>query len=290
MSEMFLHYFTNESDFPFYIQYGLHEEPMFLHSHKDFFELVIVLEGSATHVVDDEKYTISQGDVFVIGHQTVHGYTDTDNLRICNLMFRPDFFDNPSFDVRSSPGFHALFILEPYISKEHSFKSRLKLNLLEYNRIQSAIAELIQEYNSKPAGYRTFFMCKFMELVVRLSRLYELAPELEKGNLLSLSVPVAYMEHNFCENITLDSLAAQAGFSVRHFTRLFQNAYHTPPTAYLMKLRLQKATTLLSSTSLSVSEVAFQSGFEDSNYFTRQFRKHYGVTPSQFRHSVHNTI
>lgn len=285
MSDMFLYYFTNDADFPFFIQYGLHDAPMFLHSHRDFYELVIVLEGSATHVVDDEKYTVSKGDVFVIGQSTVHAYTDTDNLRICNLMFRPDFFDNPAFDVRSSPGFHALFILEPYISKEHSFKSRLKLNLVDYGRIQAMIADLIQDYTTKPSGYRTFFMCKFMELVVRLSRLYELAPELEKGNLLSLSVPVAYMEQNYCENITLDFLASQAGFSVRHFTRLFQNAYHTPPSAYLMKLRLQKASSLLSGSSLSISEVAFQSGFEDSNYFTRQFKKHFGVTPSQYRHS-----
>ena len=47
-SEMHLYYFTTQKDFPFYIQYGHHDENMFLHSHADFSELVFVLGGHAT--------------------------------------------------------------------------------------------------------------------------------------------------------------------------------------------------------------------------------------------------
>ena len=50
---MHLHYFTTQKDFPFFIQYGHHDENMFLHSHADFSELVFVLGGYATHIVNE---------------------------------------------------------------------------------------------------------------------------------------------------------------------------------------------------------------------------------------------
>ena len=73
-SEMHLHYFTTQKDFPFFIQYGHHDENMFLHSHADFSELVFVLGGYATHIVNEEEYSIKKGDVFVINENTSHGF------------------------------------------------------------------------------------------------------------------------------------------------------------------------------------------------------------------------
>lgn len=61
ISEMYLQYFTAQKDFPFYIQYGHHDENMFLHNHADFSELVFVLGGHATHIVNDEEYPIQKG-------------------------------------------------------------------------------------------------------------------------------------------------------------------------------------------------------------------------------------
>ena len=67
MEDMWLHYFTNDESFPFFIQYGAHEDTMFMHGHADFSELTIVLDGSADHVVENEHFPVQKGDVFVMG-------------------------------------------------------------------------------------------------------------------------------------------------------------------------------------------------------------------------------
>lgn len=75
---------------------------MLMHSHKDFSELVIVTEGSARHIVDNESYVISKGDVFVISGDTEHGFSDAQDLRICNIMFEPSFWTKNSYDIKKT--------------------------------------------------------------------------------------------------------------------------------------------------------------------------------------------
>ena len=72
MFRMPLSAFLQDESFPFFIQYGIHKEPLYLHSHDNFSELVIVLSGSAEHIVDSERYRIRKGDVFVISDETEH--------------------------------------------------------------------------------------------------------------------------------------------------------------------------------------------------------------------------
>ena len=84
-------------------------------------------------------------------------------------------------------------------------------------------------------------------------------------------------------SIELDRLADIAHMSKRNFMRSFQAAMGSSPIAHLIQLRVNRAASLLRRTEHSVTEIAFQVGFSDSNYFTRQFRKLLGVTPSEYR-------
>ena len=86
-NNMRLDYFTNDEGFPFFIQYGKHDDYMFMHGHEDFSELVIVLGGRAVHVVENERFEIKKGDVFVMNQGVCHGYDEAENLKICNIMF-----------------------------------------------------------------------------------------------------------------------------------------------------------------------------------------------------------
>lgn len=70
MSNVYLNWFTTDEHFPFFIQYGGHEEDTSLHQHADFSELVIVLNGHAAHIVNDEEAFIKKGNVFVINGGT----------------------------------------------------------------------------------------------------------------------------------------------------------------------------------------------------------------------------
>ena len=66
MNNMWLNYFTQDDSFPFFIEYGGHDDEMFMHGHEDFCELVIVMDGTADHVVQQERFHVRKGDVFVM--------------------------------------------------------------------------------------------------------------------------------------------------------------------------------------------------------------------------------
>ena len=83
--------------------------------------------------------------------------------------------------------------------------------------------------------------------------------------------------------ITFEDLLARASMSRSSLKRAFLQVIGVGPMHYLQRLRLEHATRLLSLTDKSVSEVAFASGFNDSNYFSDKFKKTYGISPSRMK-------
>lgn len=283
MEYMHLEYFTSNKEFPFYIGYGEHNSDLFMHSHADFSELTIVLSGTAVHQVNQEEYIIKKGDVFVINKDTSHGYKKLNDFKICNIMFQYDLFFPADYDIKRSAGFHALFMIEPYLAKEQNFQSRLQLNFENFKLVKDIIQQMIQEYEQKQIGYTTLLQGKFLELAVILTRNYNMSDISEKDHVLNISRPISFIEQNYTSQITIQELAAQANLSPRHFTRIFAETYHTTPTKYITILRLQLARTLLRTTDKTVTEIAMDCGYNDSNYFSKQFKVNYLLTPHQYR-------
>lgn len=283
MTKMKLSYFTNDESFPLFIQYGNHNEDLFIHTHKDFSELVIVMNGSAKHIVDDESFYIKKGDVFVISNDTAHGYECTENFRICNIMYRSENILSADYDIQKNAGFHALFVLEPYFAKEHNFKSRLVLKPKDFEKIHILTDIMLSEYQSKDEGWQTLLEASFMTLVVMLSRLYSFENSSDKIDIINIAMSISYIESHYTEDISIDILAKISHYSPRHFTRIFIATYHTTPLNYIISLRINHACSLLKESRLPISNIAFQCGFSDSNYFCRIFKKRLGLTPKQFR-------
>jgi AraC-like DNA-binding protein len=285
MTEMKLSYFTNDESFPLFIQYGNHNEDLLIHTHKDFSELVIVMNGSAKHIVNDETFHIKKGDVFVISNNTAHGYKDTENFRICNIMYRSENILSADYDIKKNAGFHALFVLEPYFAKEHNFKSRLMLKPKDFEKIHILTDIMLSEYQSKADGWQTLLEGSFMTLVVILSRLYSFGNSSDKIDIINIAMSISYIESHYTEDISIDVLAKISHYSPRHFTRIFIATYHTTPLNYIISLRINHACSLLKESRLLISDIALQCGFSDSNYFCRIFKKRTGLTPKQFRAS-----
>lgn len=284
MFAMQLDFFTKDLSFPFYIQYGEHSTDLYIHTHADFSELVIVLEGSATHIVDGEAYTIEKGDVFVISDNIAHGYQNTKNFKLCNIMFHQEQLFLSDFDIRKSAGFHALFIIEPFLTKEHFFQSRLLLCPNDFDEISNIISNMVNEYNKKTVGWKTMLQSYFMTLIIKLSRTYEHSSRpSSSSDLIYIANAVSYIENNYTEKLTIKELSEISHLSERHFGRIFQASYGITPMNYVLSLRMQKAQSLLTSTSLRITDIALQCGFNDSNYFSRQFMKYYKKTPREYR-------
>ncbi|MGN1340787.1 MAG: helix-turn-helix domain-containing protein [Oscillospiraceae bacterium] len=285
MNYMKLNYFTNDESFPLFIQFGGHNEDMFLHAHEDFFELVTVMSGSAVHVVDGERSRISKGDVFVIGNSIVHGFEEPQDFRICNIMFRPDMLFSGEQDIRQLPGFHALFLLEPYFSSTQHFQSRLKLTPADFTQIEPLLNLAESEYRSDSPGRKTMVFAIIRQIAVMLARLYDCPAK--SREITGIADAAAFMEQSYSQDMVLSDVIERSHYSQRHFIRLFTSAYGMTPQKYLMNVRIRHACSMLRDSGLSVTEIAMRCGFSDPNYFSRIFKKHTGYSPSEFHGRTH---
>lgn len=92
-----------------------------------------------------------------------------------------------------------------------------------------------------------------------------------------------FMEDYLHRPLTLDDLAERVHLSRSHFCVVFRRYFDVSPMHYLMEQRLSRALVLLEDRALSIKQVADKVGFEDALYFSRQFRRHHGVSPSRYR-------
>ena len=277
--------FTGDSGFPFFIQYGHHDFSNDMHTHEDFCELTIVLDGTALHIVNGESHFIKKGDVFCVDDRSEHCFTQCQSFRICNMMFRPEGIFAPFPDLQHLPGFHALF----RSGDSKTFRSRLRLNINDFEETERLIDRMIEEYQSCRAGFVSTVTAYFIQLVSYLSRRYSEEMTVSSGA-TTFSKAVAFMEGSFTERISLEQIADIAGMSVRHFQRQFKNTYLITPQEYIAMLRMQKAIKLLLRTDKNITEIALECGYQDSNLFSRQFRKNTGISPRDYRRDYVGTI
>src|SRR5262249_49800023 len=105
----------------------------------------------------------------------------------------------------------------------------------------------------------------------------EIAPGTE------FSAVLAYLRDHYHSPITNQQLAQMAHMSVRTFERKFHSSFHLTPQKYLRKLQLRMASRALVYTKEPLAEVALSCGFVDQSHFTREFRRHFGRTPRNYR-------
>lgn len=96
------------------------------------------------------------------------------------------------------------------------------------------------------------------------------------------------MESNYMFNLPLSEFAKLCQRSISSFKSDFRKYYFTSPGRWLLKKRLTHAKQLLETTGKTISEIAFQSGFENTSHFSRVFKEHYGTPPSDLKrpHSI----
>lgn len=94
-----------------------------------------------------------------------------------------------------------------------------------------------------------------------------------------------YIEIHYGKNLSIESIAAEAGLSKAYFSTLFGKEIGISVNQYLFEFRVKKAAEFMVSSKESVSQIAYQVGFKDQSHFTKVFKKVFGKTPQEFRQS-----
>jgi len=99
-----------------------------------------------------------------------------------------------------------------------------------------------------------------------------------------------WLRTNLHSDINLTQLAQQFGLSQRSFTRRFKNATGVRATQYWQELRIESAKELLSSSNLSIQEIAYHVGYQDQGHLTKLFKKNLSLTPKDYRKMVRKKL
>ncbi len=271
-----------EQDFPLQVMRVKSHRSCTLHRH-DFTELVLILAGQGEHVTDTDRHALTSGDVFVVTGDTAHGYEHTDEMTLINILFRPRALRLPTADLGNIPGYHALFTVEPRLRRAHGFRSRLHLNDDELGEAARLVAIMEEELHRQRPGYHFMACAHLMTLIGFLARCYTRTTRNESRPMLRLGEVLGFMERHHAEPITVEQLAQVAGMSRSSLMRHFGEVMGRPPIEHLLRLRVSRACDLLAVNGLRITDVALQCGFNDSNYFSRTFRVHKGMSPREYR-------
>ena len=102
-------------------------------------------------------------------------------------------------------------------------------------------------------------------------------------NRARLQLMMQFIHENYRKNLSLDEIAAQSMISKSSALNLFRRYLYITPVNYLINYRLKQAALLLSHTEKKVSTISAETGFHNVDYFCRAFKKHYQVTPGEYR-------
>lgn len=153
----------------------------------------------------------------------------------------------------------------------------------DFSCCREALRLQITDYLLKPVNYEEFGSCIDNLKISLFEHRVLAAAEPEKQEERTITGITRYLQEHLAEEISLSVLAEQFHLNPQYISQLFKSEIGVNFLAYLTNIRMDKAKKLLLSTSLSIAEVAEQSGYGDYRVFTKVFKKAEGITPSQYR-------
>ena len=278
--------FVGAGELPVWVVYrrkGVHPA-RFFHDH-NYSEIAVIISGPARHVLDGENVPVSAGDVLIIHPGAVHAYDETGEMEIVNLIFDPSRLSLPQLDGYSLPLFGKIF--PDGKNLYHSANPAAHLDSEDLAETVRMIRKLEDELKNPLPGKLFLCLALFMEIIAYLSRKSGEQNSARQAN-FRIGDAIRYMNRHYAEPVELKKLAKIANMSERSFFRYFHVSAGCSPVEYLLKIRLQHGCDLLINGNASIAEIAAECGFCDSNYFCKQFRRAFSVSPRTFRLSYRN--
>ena len=154
---------------------------------------------------------------------------------------------------------------------------------------------ILAEHQSSDIFSNCMLKMYFQTLVVRILRYINDASILIVNNNTratdeALQIAVDYINEHFKNNITLDDMAELLHLNPSYFSKKFKSANGLGFKEYLNNVRINHSEKLLLETGMSITEIAFECGYDNSNYYGDAFKKVNGVSPSTFRKLKGNIV
>lgn len=157
-----------------------------------------------------------------------------------------------------------------------------KFNPKNGDKFFHAFREAEAAWRLKTVGYNEKCCKSLYDILLRMKQ--EMTMQyVPNAQSIVLSPAVDYISENYTyENISIDKLAQLCGISQVYLRRLFHLTYGTSPIRYINNLKLMRARELIDSGEYTIGKAAAMSGFFDASYFSREFKKEFGLSPMQY--------
>ena len=257
----------------------------FEYHYHDFDKIIIFIRGNVTYRIEGCTYKLEPYDIILVRHNDIH---------------KPDIDPTVPYEriiVYLSPGFLLAYRSDSYDLSSCFQKSKelhshvLRIYSLEKSSLYHTLSNL--EYACTHDGYAKDLYCKvvFLEFMIQLNRAaltnrVKYLPSVTADRRI-LDI-MDYISGRLTEDITVEDIADACYVSRYHLMHLFKEETGYTLFAYITEKRLALARDLLK-TGIPVTEVCFGCGFKNYSTFSRAYKKHFRISPSEARKEYTNT-
>ncbi len=258
-------YYEVIRDYTTTIHHSVGKNDSLLHFHHQL-ELLYIEEGEVMVIVNDEKRTLTKGQLVIIDSFDNHQYIHKEDA-ISRCLIIPVHYLKRYTTILANKS-----IKEHFITNEEQAQ-KIYQKMLDVVSVMNE-NELILEGN----------------ILILLGTIIEnnLIPNSNKTSYDLVKNILLYIEDNYKSSITLDSIAKHFGYSKYYFSHLFNKCFRCNLNDYLNLVRCRHSINCVLDDHMSVSDAAFASGFVSMRTFYRTFKKYFKMTPKEYFHKNKN--
>jgi AraC-like DNA-binding protein len=228
-------------------------------------ELLCFTKGSATVTSNELRIEVTAGDIAVINPNCLHDIFAHEETHFYCIIVDRSFCLANHFDTN-------LITFSPKIRD---------------GEIYSLICDTAAEYAEKDSPYAVqTIRADILKIMSLLCRRYSEAatkPQTDTHLLSSIKLAIGFISNEYYKDISLDLIAEKAGLSKYYLAREFHRITGYTIVNYVNVARCEKAKRLLSESNISIENIARSCGFPNASYFSKTFKKHIGILPSEYR-------
>lgn len=240
-----------------------------MHSHENLCEILLVFRGFGVYMINNQKYSIQEGDVLFYNQNDVHEVQSLVKEEIGTYCF-----GLAGVNLKGLPPNHLHADGEPPVrTSGGQFDFMLKLcdqvySLLDGDLLAKATAQAL--------------VMSFLLLSLKLEAAPVTAQKTERDVHVAESI-LRYLDTHYTEPVTLKSIAAYFRCSEPYISHVFKKATGQAPIQYVIRRRIGLAQTYLIESDLTATQIATLVGYDNTNYFITLFTRIIGVSPIRYR-------